>query len=181
VPQDPYLGWDHLELLADLLANALKCRTVTRADLLVFGDVVDDLHARQLRAELLATALAAFMCGDSDRLKTGCHGIRQRLDLVEEPPLVRGDLHRGSLLRGAAEELRLQPTVLFLEELDALLACFAACFQRREPHTDRFYIDRCRRARSVGRHGARLYRAVTVMTHPNTEKCSASCGFIHTS
>jgi hypothetical protein len=83
---------------------------------------VDDLHARQLRAELLATALAALVRGDADRLKSSGYGIRQRLDLVKEPALVGRDLCRGGLLRRAAKELRLQPPILFLKELDALLA-----------------------------------------------------------
>jgi hypothetical protein len=91
VAQHPKDGRDHLELLADLAANLLQSRSVVRADLLLFGQVVEDLLARDPVRERFAPPLASRVGGDGD---LGLVFIRQgRVDellgLVEEPALLR--------------------------------------------------------------------------------------------
>src|SRR5204862_8083148 len=87
------------------------------------------------------------------------------------PALIGGHFRSGGLLRGTAEELRFKPAVLFLKKLDAL-------FARRQASRDRGGVGG---GRCGGLHGTRLYCTASCVPEPNTEKCSASCGFIHKS
>src|SRR5207248_427973 len=122
VPQHPHLRGLVIELLGDLLTDALERRAVLRTDLLVIGEIVNHLDPGQVRREGLAAALLALVGRDQDPLGGRLRGVRERLGLVEEAALIGRRLRGGGLLRGAAEELRLEPAVLFLKELDALLA-----------------------------------------------------------
>ena len=64
----PGLGRAEIQLLGDLLADALERRAVARADLLSLGQIVNDLDPGQIGSELLAAALRPLMGRDRDRL-----------------------------------------------------------------------------------------------------------------
>jgi hypothetical protein len=74
---------------------------------------VYDFEARKLCRQLLAPAL---MGGNGEALRRDFRGFGQGLGLVEQPHLIGVDLIVGRLLGGSAEQLRLEPAVLFLKQ-----------------------------------------------------------------
>ena len=83
---------------------------------------MEHLDPRQVRREGLAAALLALMRRDQDLLGGRLRGLCEGFRLVEQPALIGRHLRGGGLLRGATEELRFKPAVLFLQKLDPLLA-----------------------------------------------------------
>ncbi len=145
------------------------------AHLLLFRQIVDDIHTRKLRIELPAAALAPLMRRDSDALRSVLGGLGERFGFVEEPGLAGVALLSRRLLGGAAEQLRLQPAVLFLHQLQALLA-------RCQPCAECFDFSDGRDQRGGICHARKYIVPCSRTLQLNTEKCSASCGFIrHTS
>jgi len=68
VADHPHRSGLEVELLAHLLADALKGGTVGGAALLILRQIVNDIYPRQARRELLATAFAPLVSGDRNAL-----------------------------------------------------------------------------------------------------------------
>ena len=118
----PHLGGLVIQLLGDLFAHAPKRLAVLGTDLLRFRQIVNDFHTRQRCIELLAAAFTALVRRDRDALRGAAGCLRQCLGFVEQPGLIRVQRLSRRLLRRAAEQLRLQPSVLFLQKLHTLFA-----------------------------------------------------------
>src|SRR5882757_4590239 len=116
IPKQPRGSWPQ-GTEADLVAFAVQAYLLGRLEPQIAQPKVEDLL--DPRPE------------DQEPLGGRLRGVRERLGLVEEPALIGGRLRGGGLLRGATEELRLEPAVLFLKKLDALRARHQASRDRR--------------------------------------------------
>ena len=121
-----------VQLLKNFFPDTYQGSSVGGADLLLIGQVVHDLYPRQRCGKLPAATLAALVGGDRNALGCALGGPGEGFCLVEQPCLIRVALFRWGLFGGAAEDLRLEPAVLFLEQLDALIARLRARLQRRQ-------------------------------------------------
>ena len=88
--QHPQLRRNELELLADLLADALKRSAILTANLLLVRQVVEDLDAGDPVRKRFAAPLLARVGFDEDRAVCLLSGIRlakRRLGFIEQPDL----------------------------------------------------------------------------------------------
>src|SRR5665213_4433435 len=107
--------------LGFLRADDLQRGTIVRAELVGFRYIqsLEQDTGELSRDRFLAGFAASLMRLDQHR--RGLLGINRRgyrceyLGLVEQHSLIQGNLRRGVLLRGAAEELRLPPGKLLLQ------------------------------------------------------------------
>jgi hypothetical protein len=112
VAQHPQLGGNELELLGDLLADALERGAVLRTDLLLVRQVVEDLDAGNPVRQRLASPLLAPVRFDEDGGVFLFAGVLGRaLGLVEQADLL------------VAALLALPTEAMVLEQADVLTQC----------------------------------------------------------
>ncbi len=100
-----------VDLLGFFIADALERRSVLGADFLCLWQIVNDVNPRQIIGDRLASRRLPAMRGDGD-LGNFFGGRRYGFSFIEQPALI-GRNRCGSLFRGTAKKLLLQPAVLF--------------------------------------------------------------------